>query len=401
MPGPEESLFWIALCAVLAPLASGLVFRHRVPEVVLLLVLGVLIGPNALELASSGEGVDVLRQLGLGMLFLLAGYEISPRELISPSGRRPLVTWLGSLAVALVAVVIFGALGVVHAEIAVAIALTSTALGTLLPILKDSGVLGTPFGQTLLRHGAFGELGPVIAMAVLLGAHGPFESLVVLAVFGAVTVLLHRVSARVGQDDSSILLIVRRGADTSGQTQVRLVVLLLVTLGAAATVFDLDVVLGAFAAGFVLRALLPDGHQALEHKLEGLAFGLLIPVFFITSGMAIDPRAIIEKPGDLTLFVLFILLIRGGAVYVATRTTREDGRRVFDGRESLAMALFGSTGLPIIVAVTTVAVSEGQMTSTNASVLMAGGALTVLVCPFLAQSVLARRAHPVQVTPQG
>jgi Kef-type K+ transport system membrane component KefB len=206
-------------------------------------------------------------------------------------------------------------------------------------------------------------------------------------------------SARVGHEDSSVLLIVRRGAETSGQTQVRLVVLLLVTLGAAATVFDLDLVLGAFAAGFVLRALLPDGHVALEHKLEGLAFGLLIPVFFITSGMAIDPRAIVEKPGDLALFVFFVLLLRGGAVYIATRTTRVAGRPVFDGRESMAMALFASTGLPIIVAVTTVAVGAGQMTPTNASVLMAGGALTVLVCPFLAQSLLSRRDHPEQVSP--
>jgi Kef-type K+ transport system membrane component KefB len=212
---------------------------------------------------------------------------------------------------------------------------------------------------------------------------------------------VHRFSARLNQEDSSILLIVRRGADTSGQTQVRLVVLLLVTLGAAATVFDLDLVLGAFAAGFVLRALLPEGHASLEHKLEGLAFGLLIPVFFVTSGMAIDPRAIVEEPADLVVFVLFILLVRGGGVYLATRTTTEDGRPVFDRRESTAMALFASTGLPIIVAVTTVAVNEGQMTATNASVLMAGGALTVLACPLLAQTLLSGRAHPDRVSPQG
>jgi Kef-type K+ transport system membrane component KefB len=243
------------------------------------------------------------------------------------------------------------------------------------------------------------ELGPVVAMAVLLGVHGPVESLVVLLAFGLVTLLLHRFSARLGKEDSSILLVVRRGADTSGQTQVRLVVLLLVTLGVAATVFDLDLVLGAFAAGFVLRALLPEGHASLEHKLEGLAFGLLIPVFFITSGMAIDPRAIVEEPADLVAFVFFILLVRGGGVYIASRTTREQGRAVFDRRESGAMALFASTGLPMIVAVTTVAVNEGQMTTTNASVLVAGGALTVLVCPFVAQLLLGDRGHPVQVSP--
>ena len=153
---------------------------------------------------------------------------------------------------------------------------------------------------------------------------------------------------------------IRLGAETSGQTQVRLVVLLLVTLGASAAAFDLDSVLGAFAAGIVLRRLLPEGHQGLEVKLTGLAFGLLIPVFFVTSGMAIDPAAVAEEPGALVLFVLLILVVRGGAVYVATRTTREGGRAVFDGRESVAMALFGSTGLPIIVAVTSVAVAPAR-----------------------------------------
>jgi Kef-type K+ transport system membrane component KefB len=174
---------------------------------------------------------------------------------------------------------------------------------------------------------------------------------------------------------------------------VRLVVLLLVTLTAAAAAVHLDAVLGAFAAGFVLRQLVPDGHQSLEHKLEGLAFGLLIPVFFITSGMAIDPRAVVEEPVSLVVFVLLILVVRGGVVLLATVTDGE-----LDRRESVAVALFASTGLPIIVAVTSVAVSEGEMTPTNASVLVAGGALTVLVCPLLGQRLLTPR-HPDRVSP--
>lgn len=399
MPGAAESIFWITLCAVLAPLLAGLLLRGRVPEVVLLLVLGVLIGPNVLELAAAGEGVTLLRELGLGMLFLLAGYEIEVDELVGRGGRRALITWLGCFAVALSLIFLIGLADAIHAEIAVAIALTSTALGTLLPILKDGGLLGTRFGGTLMNHGAYGELGPIVAMAVLLGSRGLVASLLVLASFFAVAVLVHRFSARISREGSALLAAVRRGAETSGQTQVRLVVLLLVTLGVAAALFDLDVVLGAFAAGFVLRGLLPAGHESLEHKLEGLAFGLLIPVFFITSGMAIDPRAVVEEPVALVAFLGLILLVRGGGVLIATRTEREAGRRVFDGRVSAAMALFATTGLPIIVAVTSVAVEAGEMTTTNASVLVAGGALSVLICPLLAQRLLEGRSHPVQVSP--
>ncbi len=398
MPSTVESLFWISLCFVLAPLLAGLVLRRKVPEVVVLLVLGVLIGPHVFELAATDEAIGVLRELGLGMLFLLAGYEIEVEELVGRGGRRALWTWLVCLGLALGVIGLLGLTETIHAEVAVAIALTSTALGTLLPILKDGGLLSTRFGSTLLHHGAYGELGPIVAMAVLLGSRGPVQSLVVLAAFAALAVLVHVFSRQLSREGSRLLQVIRLGADTSGQTQVRLVMLLLVTLGAAAAAFHLDAVLGAFAAGIVLRRLLPAGHEGLEVKLTGLAFGFLIPVFFLTSGMAIDPRAIVEEPLELALFLALILLIRGGAVFVAVRLERENGRPVFGSTDSAAMALFASTGLPIIVAVTSVAVSAGQMTQTNASVLVAGGAITVLVCPLLAQYLLGRN-RPIRVSP--
>lgn len=384
-----ESLFWISLCAVLAPLTAALL-RRRVPEVVMLLGLGVLIGPNVLELAASDEAIETLHELGLGLLFLLAGYEIEVEELVGRGGRRALGTWALSLAAALGIVALLIRADVLDAETAVSIAVTSTALGTLLPILKDGGYLGSRFGRTLLHHGAYGELGPIVAMALLLGVRGPIGSALLLSAFAVLAVLIHLFAKSVVREGSAVLRAIRLGSETSGQTPVRLVMLLLVTLGALASAFELDAALGAFAAGIILRRLLPQGHANLELKLEGLAFGFLIPIFFITSGMAIDPRALVRQPEMLVVFIGLILLVRGGGVYIATRTAREDGRRAFDRRESAAMALFASTGLPIIVAVTAVAVSAGQMSTTSASVLVAGGAFTVLICPPAAMAVLGR-----------
>ncbi len=173
------SLFWIALVAVAAPLLSGLVPRRLVPEAVLLLAFGVVIGPHVLGLATIGEAVEAFRELGLGMLFLLAGYEIELKELTGRGGRRALATWVCCFLLALGFVAVLGLAGLVTAEVAVAIALVSTALGVLVPILGDSGQLSTPFGATILNHGALGELGPVIAMAVLLGTRGAVKSVLV------------------------------------------------------------------------------------------------------------------------------------------------------------------------------------------------------------------------------
>ena len=185
--------------------------------------------------------------------------------------------------------------------------------------------------------------------------------------------------------------LIRAGAETTGQTVVRLTMLLLVTLGVLATRFDLDVVLGAFAAGLVLRQLLPAGHETLELRLTGLAFGFLIPVFFVTSGMAIDAAAVASEPVVLAVFVVLILGVRGGIVFVSERLHARRATSSGSGREAVSVALYAATGLPIIVAVTSTAVSAGEMSTTNASVLVAGGAITVLVFPLLATLLLGRR----------
>ena len=390
MPASVDSLFWITVCFVVAPLVAGAVPRKLLPEVVLLLVLGMVIGPNVLGLAASDEAIDLLHDLGLGMLFLLAGYEIELSELTGPGGRRALRTWVVSFALAVVAVWALSTVVGIHAETAVAIALTSTALGTLLPILKDAGLMGTTFGNNILNHGAMGELCPVIAMAVLLSSRGELASVVVLGLFFLAALLVSLPSARISAT-SKVLGLIRSGAETTGQTTVRLTILLLVALLALAAAFQLDSVLGAFAAGFILRRALPGGDERLELKLTGVAFGLLIPIFFVTAGMGIDPAAVAEHTPGLILFVLLILLVRGVPVAVASRLERDEGTRArtFSGRDSVRLGLYGATGLPIIVAVTAVAVDSGTMSATNASVLVAGGAVTVLLLP-LSATLLAR-----------
>ena len=395
MEATAVSLFWIVLCAVAAPLLAGAVPRRLLPEVVLLLVFGVIIGPNVLGLASLDGGIEALSELGLGLLFLLAGYEIEVKELTGRGGRRAFVTWLICFALAFGLVFLLDFLGVVSAGSAVAIALISTALGLLLPILKDGGLLNTGVGTAVLNHGAVGELGPVVAMALLLGTGGSFEAIVVLAAFGIVAMAVAMVSTRL-RPGSSLYSLIKGGSETTAQTTVRLVVLLLVGLSVLAMVFDLDVVLGAFAAGFVLRRALPEGDESLEHKLDGLAFGLLIPIFFITAGMAIDPDALAAEPIALLAFVVLILIVRGGPIFLASWLERNSpgGPRMFTKHDSLRIALYGATGLPIIVAVTSVAVKSGQMTDQHASLLIAGGAITVLALPLTATLLVDGQRRP-------
>lgn len=146
--------------------------------------------------------------------------------------------------------------------------------------------------------------------------------------------------------------------------------------------FSLDVILGAFAAGFILRRLMPEGDERLEIKLDGIAFGFLIPIFFITSGMAIDVSAVAASPGILIAFLILIVVVRGVPVFFVTKFEKVEPP--FTTRESAQVALYGATGLPMIVAVTGAAVDAHQMSSDNASILVAAGAITVLLLPMIA-----------------
>lgn len=385
------SVWWIVLAAVLAPVLA-LVTHRRVPDVVWLLVLGTAVGPQVLELAAMTESVVFLRELGLGFLFLLAGLEVDTADMRGRQGRQAAVTWLVCAALG------FGAgmlllEGQVHVAVVLAIASTSTALGTLLPILKDSGAMGTALGRATMIHGAYGEMLPVVAMSLLLSTRGTWQAAVVLVAFAAAAALVVVIPRRVYLLAPVLGQALGRASNTTMQTTLRITVLLLITLMLLTAVLELDVALGAFTAGILLNAVLkgtaPGVAREITHKVEIVGFSLLIPVFFVTSGMTIDVAAVAARWPLLLGFVVVILLVRGLPVVVREQWTAT-GSGLTTLRERAALGLYASTGLPLIVAVTQIAVSSEVITAELASVLVTGGAVTVLVMPYAAAQ-LARR----------
>ena len=377
------SLFWIASALVVSPVVVRAA-RGLVPDVVVLLVLGCLIGPSVLAVAEVGAGVELVRELGLGLLFLLAGTEIDPATLRARQGRQAILTWLLCLGLALAVAWAFIPDATFSAAAVLAIAVTSTALGALLPILKERGQLETPLGTAVLTHGAVGELMPIMAMALLLSTRSTWVSAGVLLAFFALAVAVAVVPRRLVMRVPGIRAALVEGVDTTAQTAMRVIFWLLLTLMAAASVFELDVVLGAFAAGFILRAVRPEGFHALEERLEATAYGFFIPVFFVTSGMNVDVAAVAQAPVLLLSFIVMILVLRGGVVWLRERVSRT-GSGLTDPGDRRRLALYAATGLPIIVAVTELGVSRELMPEDIAGVLVAAGALTVLIFPFLAR----------------
>ena len=384
--GSIVSLFIIAAAAAISPLLSSLT-RKRVPDVVWLLILGVAVGPNALGFASLTEPISVFREVGMGMLFLIAGTEIDVQEVHGSAGKRSLATWLTcfgiGLAVSWVAVAASGTTGVGYSTyIALAIALTSTALGTLLPILMEAGVMGTTIGKAVLVHGAIGELAPIVAMSLLLSARSPWLSFGVLMFFVLATIVAVAIPTRFVLSHPEIGRTILHGAQTSQKTLMRVVIVILTGLMALSAVLDLDMVLGAFAAGIIVRALAPGNFTMIEGELRTLGFSFLIPLFFVTSGMTISLSAVAAHPFLLVSLVGAILLVRGVPI-VALERFHGTIERV-GWSDATRIGLYGATGLPIIVAVTGLASSTGIIPTWLASLLVVAGALSVLLFPLLA-----------------
>jgi Kef-type K+ transport system membrane component KefB len=376
-----DSLLFAAVVAALAPVVVGLLPGPRIPQVVVLLAGGVLIGPEVLGWADRAE-IDLLANVGLGFLFLLAGYELDLHLFRERPGRLAMAGWLVTLVLATALVGILAAVGLVHAFVVVALGLTTTAFGTLLPILRDNDLLGGRFGRYLMAAGAVGELFPIFAIALFLGATNKFVALGSLAAVGVLAVVLTFAPRLVR--GTRLARIIQEGEGSTAQTTVRWTVLLLLLLLAVAEEFGLDVVLGAFLAGVVLRRWAPGDVHALEGKLDAIGYGFFIPLFFVASGMTLDVRSIAEAPLRLVAFFVLLLVVRGVPALVLYRRDLPAVQRV-------QLMLFTATALPLLVALAEIGLRNGTMLRENAAALVGAGALSVLVFPMAAVAIGRRR----------
>lgn len=396
MAGQLMSLAVIMLVAFLAPLLASLVPGRSIPEVVFLVFAGAILGPNLLGVfQTDGEAIGMLRELGLAFLFLMAGYEIDPRDIVSRTGAFATGSWAVSFGVALAVVALMAHQGQFVGGIAFAITLTTTAYGTLAPIMRERGLNDTPVGRAVTIYGSLGEILPVLAMAFLLSSRLPVATALILLVFVALCVVVAVVPQVARRAGFWVWRFLEHNAGGGPRPLVRMTVLILVFLVAVTAMFGLDVVLGAFAAGFIMRAIFPEGNEALSESIEGIGNGFLIPVFFVVSGAGIDLGAALSKPGELLGYIGLLVLVRGVMVGISLRA--DPTTRSMTWRERFSTSAYCTMALPLIVAVTAVAVGSGAMTQELASTLVTAGAITVLVIPVVTSLVrVTSAAHPVE-----
>ena len=385
------SLLVVAVVAVLAPLLLGYLPGLRIPAVVLEIIVGVALGPAGLGWIAVDLPVQVTGILGLAFLLFLAGLEIDLRALRGPSLGLAVAGYGVTLVLGLGAGLVAHAAGSVQSVILLAIALSATSLGLVVPVLKDAGVLASEVGQVTVAAATVADFAAILLLSLAFSTSGGGvgERLVLLAVF---VLLVAAVAAAALAAGRSMRLgdVLSRLQDTTAEIRVRLAVLLLIAFVVLAQRFGLESILGAFLAGAVVALVDADAasHPRFRVKLEAIGYGFLVPVFFISSGAKLDVGGLLHTPSALIavpLYLLALLLVRAAPAWLHLRTL---GRRA-----TLAAGLLQATSLPFIVTATQIGVATGRIAPVTATELVFAGLLSVLIFPAVALSLL--RPAPV------
>lgn len=362
----------------------------RLPGVVLEIAAGIAIGPAGLGWVRMDAAIQILSQIGLAFLFFLAGLEIDLRRLRGRALRVALAGFALSAALAVLASFALAAAGQIHpleSPLLIAIILIATSLGVVVPVLKDAGHVSSDFGQLVVAASSMAEFGAVVLLSLFFSTAARSEDvnvvLLVAIVLAAIVVALALSRAVRRERVSNIFA---RLDDTSAQIRVRGAVLILLSFVALATDFGLETVLGAFLAGVIVRSI---GGTTTDHqfgaKLDGLAFGFFIPIFFIASGIQFDLDALFSSASVLVRVPIFLaaLLLVGGVPALLYRP-------MVGPRRILVAALLQATSLPFIVAATAIGVELKKISEGTGAALVAAGLLSVVLFPLMAMTFLGR-----------
>jgi Kef-type K+ transport system membrane component KefB len=388
-----NSVLIIAAMAVLVPLISGLLPRLPVPGAALEVIAGILIGPSVLGWVRIDAPVQVLSDLGLGILLFLAGLEIDIERLRGPLARLAVSAFAVSAVLALLCAYAFRLAGQAEQPLLLAIILMSTSTGLLLPLLKDAGEESTAFGQLVMTAAALAEIVPIMLLSLFFSATSatPGAQAVSLAIFIVLIVLSGTALAWVRRLEPAGRLL-NRLSDSSAQLRVRASLTLALAFGVLAYRFGFASILGAFAAGLLVRIVdlaRHSPHPQFQVKLEGIGFGFLVPIFFISTGVAFPLKALLTNPAALAevpLFLAALLLVRGLPALLYVRFA---GRR-----RAVAAGLLQATTLTFVIVAVQIGRADGKITPTAAASLLTAGLLSTILFPAVAQRLLPRAATP-------
>ena len=415
-------LIVIAL-AFIVPLLLVRFKRLRLPIVVGEILAGIVIGRSGFGWVTHEEPLlTLLAEFGFVFLMFLAGTEIDFANLnvertgsLSDRAARPerattgaygllrpgpfsigLLSFLLTLALSTVVGLVLMRLGLVRNPWMMALIMSTTSLGVVMPVLKEQGLTRGRFGQTILISALIADFATMLLITIVVAtvSHGLRLDILLISVLFVVFFILYRL----GIMDS--VQAVRRRLDDLSHATARLkirgaftVMLLFVVL---AETLGAEIILGAFIAGAMLSLISTREDMEAMHQLEAVGFGFFIPIFFIMVGANFNLGVLISSPGALLILPFLVI-----AAFLVKMLPALFFRLQFTWRETFSAGFLLSSRLSLIVAASAIGLQLGIISESINAMIILVAVVTVTAAPLIFNRIVPRASaavtHPIVV----
>lgn len=376
------SLIIVLFAALLTPLITARFHLTRMPTAISEILMGIVIGKTGLDIVHPDTGVQYIANLGVIMLIFLGGMEID-FSLLEPKRDKSIYSplkpaFVGFISIFIMSIVLSGLLYMtgIFTDFVLAVILFSTiALGVIISLLKEAGLLKTNYGQTILLTAAFGEFIPLVALTIYSAVQQRhYISVLGLPIIFIIAILLLRRFNRI------YMFFAKIDKETT-QLDIRLAFFLIFTLVTFAEQIGAESILGSFLAGVVMKLLKPKADT--EEKLSSMGYGFFIPVFFITTGVNLNLRSLFTNLDALILIPVFLIAFILSKSIVYFVFVKQFGKR-FAG----AAAILTSTTITLVLPILTVGRNLKLITATQSGAITLAAIITCLVCPILFNKII-------------
>lgn len=378
------ALIIVLFAALITPLITARFHLTRMPTAISEILMGIVIGKTGLNIVQPDTSVQYIANLGVIMLIFLGGMEIDfsllePKkdpEIYSPLGT----SFAGFVSIFVMSMILSGILyftGIFSNFILAVILFSTIALGVIISLLKEVGLLDTNYGQTILLTSAFGEFIPLVALTV----YSAVEQRNYLSVFGLPVIFI--IAIVLLRRFNRIYVFFDKIDKSTTQLDIRLAFFLIFTLVTFAEQIGTESILGSFLAGVVMKLLKPKPDT--EEKLSSMGYGFFIPVFFITTGVNLNLRTLFTNMDALILIPVFLIafMLSKAIVYFVFR-------KRFGARYASAAAILTSTTITLVLPILQVGQNLKLISTAQAGAITLAAIITCLICPILFNKILSK-----------
>ncbi len=404
--------FWalalVLTLAVAVPLLFSRLRRWRIPVVVGEILAGMVVGRSGLGWVQPDEPMlRLLAEIGFVFLMFLAGMELDLRALRAPAARgqaengprfNPL-----TLAVAHYTLTVVMALGVgwalarmgwVRIPTLMALILSTTSMDVAMLVLKERGLIGGRYGQTLLLTAIIADFVSMLLITVHVAvlSKGLTPEILLVGLLFVAVFAFYRLGIWALPGLRPLL---DELSHATTHIKVRVAFWLFVAFVALAEVLGVEVILGAFLAGMLVALLSGPEDVETRHQLESVGYGFFVPIFFIMVGAKFNLAAFAGQGGRAWLLVPLLLLAAVGIKVLPAVVFR----RAFSWRESLAGGALLSARLSLIIAAAEIGQRLGAFDEAVVAAIVLVAVVTVVAAPWVFNRLVREAPQPLAARP--